>query len=112
MGHFIVLISMLVWDYGPTIILEHNENQTFILYTATYLDSLEDLTLGAIYKKGQQIAALGDSAVNGASSSSFSSYKKHGIQWVITLVFVQSELDFYLDNCPGPNLLLKNKILK
>jgi murein DD-endopeptidase MepM/ murein hydrolase activator NlpD len=25
-------------DYGPTIILEHNvENQTFILYTATYL---------------------------------------------------------------------------
>jgi hypothetical protein len=94
MGHFIVLISMLVWDYGPTIILEHNENQTFILYTATYLDSLEDLTLGAIYKKGQQIATLEIQQLTGFSSSSFSSYKKHGIKWVITLVFVQKRIGF------------------
>jgi TusA-related sulfurtransferase len=28
------------------------------------------------------------------------------------LVFVKKQLDFYLDNCPDPNLLLKNKILK
>jgi hypothetical protein len=27
----------------------------------------------------------------------------------VTLVFVQKRMDFYLDNCPDPNLLLKIK---
>jgi murein DD-endopeptidase MepM/ murein hydrolase activator NlpD len=55
---------MLVSDYGPTIILEHKvENQIYTIRPP--IDSLEDLTLGAVYKKGQQIATLGDSAVNG-----------------------------------------------
>jgi hypothetical protein len=48
---------MLVSDYGPTIILEHKvENQIYTIRPP--IDSLEDLTLGAVYKKGQQIATL------------------------------------------------------
>jgi hypothetical protein len=66
MGHFIVLISMLVWRlwsnyYTGT---QRRKPNFYTLYGHLSLDSL-DLTLGAVYKKGQQIATLGDSAVNG-----------------------------------------------
>jgi murein DD-endopeptidase MepM/ murein hydrolase activator NlpD len=63
MGHFIVLISMLVWRLWSNYYTAKVENQTFILYGHLSLDSLEDLTLGTVYKKGQQIATLGDSVV-------------------------------------------------
>jgi murein DD-endopeptidase MepM/ murein hydrolase activator NlpD len=101
-------------DYGPTIILEHNvENQTFYtLYGHLSLDSLEDLTLGTVYKKGQQIATLGDSAVNGDYSPHlhFQVIKNMGAKvGDYPGVCTKSELDFYLDNCPDPNLLLKIK---
>jgi murein DD-endopeptidase MepM/ murein hydrolase activator NlpD len=99
-------------DYGPTIILEHHiENYTFYtLYGHLSLDSLENIAIGAGFKKGQQIGSLGDSAVNGDYSPHlhFQIIKNIGAKMGdYPGVSTKSELDFYLDNCPDPNLLLK-----
>lgn len=99
-------------NYGPTIILEHTiENQNFYtLYGHLSLESIEDLETGSSFKKGQQLATLGDSSVNGDYAphlhfqiidnigENFSDYPG---------VCSQKDLNYYLDNCPDPNLLLK-----
>ncbi|WP_016989077.1 peptidoglycan DD-metalloendopeptidase family protein [Flavobacterium sp. ACAM 123] len=99
-------------DYGPTIILEHQvESQTFYtLYGHLSLDSLDNIVTGTVYKKGQQIGSLGDSAVNGDYSPHlhFQIIKNiEGNFGDYPGVCTKSDLDFYLDNCPNPNLLLK-----
>jgi murein DD-endopeptidase MepM/ murein hydrolase activator NlpD len=99
-------------DYGPTIILEHHiENETFYtLYGHLSLDSLDNIEIGTVYKKGQQIALLGDSAVNGDYSPHlhFQIIKNMGTNFGdYPGVCTKSDLAFYLDNCPDPNLLLK-----
>jgi murein DD-endopeptidase MepM/ murein hydrolase activator NlpD len=101
-------------DYGPTIILEHHiEDQTFYtLYGHLSLDSLENITVGDVCKKGQQIGKLGDSAVNGDYSPHlhFQIIKEiSGNFGDYPGVCTKSDLAFYLDNCPDPNLLLKIK---
>jgi len=99
-------------NYGPTIILKHNlENQIFhTLYGHLSIESIEDIEIGTFFKKGQQLATLGDSAVNGGYSphlhfqiiknmdENFSDYPG---------VCNQKDLEYYLENCPNPNLLLK-----
>ncbi|MFT5848245.1 peptidoglycan DD-metalloendopeptidase family protein, partial [Psychroserpens sp.] len=54
-------------DYGPTIILKHTiENiEFYTLYGHLSLASIEHLKVGQTFKKGEQIATLGDSSVNG-----------------------------------------------
>jgi murein DD-endopeptidase MepM/ murein hydrolase activator NlpD len=99
-------------DYGPTIILEHHiENQTFYtLYGHLSLDSLEDLEIGAVFKKGQQIALLGDATVNGDYSPHLHFQIIENIEdnfGDYPGVCTKSDLAFYLNNCPDPNLLLK-----
>lgn len=103
-------------DYGPTIILEHQiENQTFYtLYGHLALESLEGIKIGAVYKKGAQLAILGDASVNGDYSphlhfqiikniaNNFGDYPG---------VCSKKDLPFYLENCPNPDLLLKIKTL-
>ena len=103
-------------DYGPTIILEHKiENHIFYtLYGHLSLESLEDLEIGAFFKKGQLIGTLGDASVNG-------DYSPHlHFQIIQNIannrgdypgVCSKKDLPFYLDNCPDPNLLLKIKVL-
>lgn len=99
-------------NYGPTIILKHSfENQTFYtLYGHLSVESIENIEIGSVFKKGQQIATLGDSSVNGGYSphlhfqiiknieNNFSDYPG---------VCSKKDLDYYLENCPDPNLLLK-----
>lgn len=101
-----------VGDYGPTIILEHKiENQKFYtLYGHLSLNSIDDIEIGTIIEKGQQIGTLGDASVNGdyaphlhfqiieEISNSFGDYPG---------VCSENELTRYLKNCPDPNLLLK-----
>jgi len=101
-------------NYGPTIILEHRiENQIFYtLYGHLSVESIENIEIGTIFKKGQTLATLGDSSVNGGYSphlhfqiiknieDNFSDYPG---------VCSKKTLDFYLENCPDPNLLLKIK---
>jgi murein DD-endopeptidase MepM/ murein hydrolase activator NlpD len=99
-------------NYGPTIILEHIiANQTFYtLYGHLSLESIENIEIGTVFKKEQTLATLGDSSVNGGYSphlhfqiinnmeANFSDYPG---------VCSKKTLDFYLENCPDPNLLLK-----
>lgn len=99
-------------DYGPTIILEHIiENVTlFTLYGHLSLESLSNKEVGQIVKKGEQIATLGTSSVNGdyAPHLHFQiikdlQEKKGDYPGVCNL----KEVPFYQENCPNPNLLLK-----
>lgn len=99
-------------NYGPTIILEHQvENQLFYtLYGHLSIESISNLELGTLFKKGQKIATLGNDSINGGYSphlhfqiikklnNNFSDYPG---------VCSTKTLDYYTENCPNPNLLLK-----
>lgn len=99
-------------DYGPTIILEHKiENHIFYtLYGHLSLESITGIEIGNVVKKGQRLATLGDASVNG-------DYAPHlHFQIIKTIgenlgdypgVCSKSDLGYYLENCPDPNLLLK-----
>ena len=99
-------------DYGPTIILEHEaEGEKFYtLYGHLQVSSLAGLAVGTPVKKGEKIAALGDETENG-------NYAPHlHFQIILDLqgkmgdypgVANKKELEFYLQNCPNPDLLLK-----
>lgn len=101
-------------DYGPTIILEHNiDDFTFYsLYGHLNEACLENIKVGDKVKKGQQIANLGLAPING-------DYAPHlHFQLIIDMegkkgdypgVCSQNNLEFYKENCPDPNLLLKIK---
>ena len=99
-------------NYGPTIILEHEiQNEKFYtLYGHLSLESIENLNVGAFYKKGQQIATIGNSEVNGdyAPHLHFQIIKNIENYWGdYPGVCNANDLNFYIENCPDPNLLLK-----
>lgn len=99
-------------DYGPTIILEHHvDGVTFhTLYGHLSLESLTSLKVGQTFNSGESIATLGDASVNG-------DYPPHlhfqiikdmqGLKGDYPGVCSRLDLNFYLSNCPDPNLLLK-----
>lgn len=101
-------------DYGPTIILIHNikGSEFYTLYGHLSLTSLVNKNVGDKIRRGQKIATLGTSKVNG-------DYPPHLHFQVIKDiqdycgdypgVVNSSELEFYKSNCPDPNLLLKLK---
>ena len=101
-----------IGNYGPTMILQHHEGQhTFhTLYGHLSLESIDGLEIGIPFKKGQTIGILGTPEVNG-------DYAPHlHFQIIIDIegyfgdypgVCNKKKLDFYLANCPDPNLLLK-----
>ena len=99
-------------NYGPTIILKHSfENQTFYtLYGHLSLESIRDIEIDTHFKKGQQLATLGDSSVNGGYSPHlhFQIIKNIGKNYSdYPGVCNQKDLEYYLENCPNPNLMLK-----
>lgn len=99
-------------DYGPTIILEHQlgENVFYTLYGHLSLKSIAAIKLGDFFEKGQQLATLGDSSVNG-------DYAPHLHFQIIKNIENNfgdypgvcsiNNLEYYMKNCPDPNLLLK-----
>lgn len=101
-------------NYGPTIILEHHINgqQFYTLYGHLSLESIEEIEIGDVVEKAQPIGTLGDASVNGG-------YAPHlHFQVIKDLedcfgdypgVCSKSDLEFYLHNCPDPNLLLNLK---
>jgi murein DD-endopeptidase MepM/ murein hydrolase activator NlpD len=101
-------------DYGPTIILKHQiEDHTFYtLYGHLSLESIIEIEIGAAFKKGQKLATLGNSAING-------DYAPHLHFQIIKNIWdyfgdypgvcSKNDLEYYLENCPDPNLLLKIK---
>ena len=99
-------------DYGPTIIVEHEiDGVTFYtLYGHLSLESLNEKRVGQIVKGGEKIAELGKPPVNGdyAPHLHFQiikniENKKGDYPGVCSF----SEKDFYIENCPNPNWLLK-----
>ncbi|MEO7977241.1 peptidoglycan DD-metalloendopeptidase family protein [Flavobacterium sp.] len=99
-------------DYGPTIILEHEiENEKFYtLYGHLSLESIKNLNVGTFYKKGEKIATIGNSEVNGdyAPHLHFQIIKNIENYWGdYPGVCSKNDLNFYIENCPDPNLLLK-----
>ena len=99
-------------DYGPTIILKHiiKDMVFYTLYGHLSMDSILTLKVGQYFRKGDCIARLGDSDVNG-------DYPPHLHFQIINDierytgdypgVCSKNDLDFYLKNCPDPNLILK-----
>lgn len=99
-------------NYGPTIILEHAfENHVFYtLYGHLSMESITEIEIGTVFKKGQQIATLGNYSVNGgyAPHLHFQIIKKiEDYFGDYPGVCSKNDLDYYLENCPDPNLLLK-----
>lgn len=99
-------------DYGPTIILKHfiNNVEFYTLYGHLSLASIEKLKINQVFKQGEQLGTLGDEKVNG-------DYPPHlhfqiikdlqGFEGDYPGVCNRKDLEFYLNNCPDPNLLLK-----
>jgi murein DD-endopeptidase MepM/ murein hydrolase activator NlpD len=99
-------------DYGPTIILEHNikNQQFFTLYGHLSLESIKNIVIGTTFKQGECIGFLGEASING-------DYAPHlHFQVIVEMennfgdypgVSSKSNLNFYKENCPNPNLLLK-----
>lgn len=99
-------------DYGPTIIVRHliKDKEFYSLYGHLSIESLEHLKVRQKVKQGEKIATLGASFVNG-------DYAPHlHFQLIINIdnnkgdypgVSSKKTLDFYKQNCPNPNLLLK-----
>ena len=99
-------------NYGPTIILEHSfENQKFYtLYGHLSIESIENIEIGTVFKKGQTLATLGDASVNGGYSPHLHFQIIKNIEDKFgdyAGVCSTKTLDYYLKNCPDPNLLLK-----
>ncbi|AOW10248.1 peptidoglycan DD-metalloendopeptidase family protein [Flavobacterium gilvum] len=99
-------------DYGPTIILEHKleENVFYTLYGHLSLESIACIKIGDFFEKGQQLATLGNSNVNGdyAPHLHFQIIKNIGDSFGdYPGVCSKTNLKYYLENCPNPNLLLK-----
>lgn len=99
-------------NYGPTIILEHLiENHVFYtLYGHLSMESIENIELGTVFKKGEKVGTLGDSSINGG-------YSPHLHFQIIKDINTNKSdypgvcskktLNYYVENCPNPNLLLK-----
>lgn len=99
-------------DYGPTIILKHVIDGVifYTLYGHLSTASIEQLSVGQQFKQGEQLATLGDATVNGdyPPHLHFQIIKDIG-EYVGDYPGVSSkqDLDYYLSNCPNPNVLLK-----
>lgn len=99
-------------DYGPTIILEHllDGLKFHTLYGHLSLESLNGKKIGDKVKKGERIGTLGLAPING-------DYAPHlHFQIIIDMqnkqgdypgVCSKNDLEYYKQNCPDPNLLLK-----
>ncbi|WP_442266347.1 peptidoglycan DD-metalloendopeptidase family protein [Tenacibaculum sp. ZS6-P6] len=99
-------------DYGPTIIIKHQIKgiEFYSLYGHLSLDSSENIEVGQRVTQEEIIGYLGDNIVNG-------DYAPHlHFQLIIDMqgkqgdypgVCSKEDVDFYQQNCPNPNLLLK-----
>jgi murein DD-endopeptidase MepM/ murein hydrolase activator NlpD len=103
--------NIALGDYGPTIIIEH-EIDNFIFYTLyghLSLESLDGKEIGQTIKKGEIIAQLGSPPINGdyAPHLHFQIIKNIENKFGdFPGVCSEKKLDYYIENCPDPKLLL------
>lgn len=103
-----------VGDYGPTIIMEHTlgEFSFYTLYGHLSLESLENLKIGTLFNSGSTLGTLGtpEINVNYAPHLHFQIIRDiQGNTGDYPGVCAKRHLEFYRNNCPDPNLLLKIK---
>ncbi|WP_299715868.1 peptidoglycan DD-metalloendopeptidase family protein [uncultured Tenacibaculum sp.] len=99
-------------DYGPTIIIKHKIEgvEFYTLYGHLSLSSIENLEVGQKVKKEEVIGTLGTNEVNGdyAPHLHFQIIKDlQGNSGDYPGVCSKNNVEFYKQNCPNPNLLLK-----
>lgn len=99
-------------DYGPTIILKHHSNgvEFYSLYGHLSVASLKNLKVGQQIQQGQTIATLGDATVNGDYAPHLHFQLIKDMQDKVgdyPGVSSKTDVEFYKENCPDPNLLLK-----
>jgi murein DD-endopeptidase MepM/ murein hydrolase activator NlpD len=99
-------------DYGPTIILKHTIDTIafYTLYGHLSLASIAKLEIGQTFKKGAQIATLGDASVNGDYAPHLHFQIIKDMQAYIgdyPGVCSKKDVEFYTSNCPDPELLLR-----
>lgn len=97
-------------DYGGTIILEHElENTVFYtLYGHLSLDSLQNLYEGKVFEKGELLCRLGEPAENGGWVAHLHFQiiaDMRGKKGDFIGVAPKSERDYYLALCPNPLLI-------
>lgn len=101
-----------VGNYGPTILLEHELHgyRFYTLYGHLSLDSLNGLEIGKRFDAGTVLGTLGtpDINVNYAPHLHFQIIRDmEGYMGDYPGVCSHTDLDYYMKNCPNPNLLLK-----
>ncbi|MEM5564619.1 peptidoglycan DD-metalloendopeptidase family protein [Psychroserpens sp. AS72] len=99
-------------DYGPTIILKHtiDDIEFYTLYGHLSLASIENLKVGQTFTKGEQIATLGDSSVNGDYAPHLHFQIIKDMQDFVgdyPGVCSKKDLEFYKGNCLDPEILLR-----
>lgn len=99
-------------NYGPTIILKHaiKEAEFYSLYGHLSLESLKELEVGQKVSQGEAIATLGSAEINGGYAPHLHFQLIKDIQGMFgdyAGVCSKQDLEFYKENCPDPNLLLK-----
>ena len=104
--------NQLDFDYGPTIIIEHQTDAGEIfhtLYGHLSRESLAGLQIGQPISTGQKVGSMGDMSVNGGWPSHLhfqvmiDMFEKRGD---FPGVAAPSEIDVWLSNGPDPNLIL------
>lgn len=99
-------------NYGPTIVLKHSifTDEFYTLYGHLSLDSIHQLNIGTQFKKGETIGTLGNATVNGDYAPHLHFQIIKDIQHYFgdyPGVCSKKTRDYYLENCPDPNWLLK-----
>ncbi|WP_299437787.1 peptidoglycan DD-metalloendopeptidase family protein [uncultured Aquimarina sp.] len=99
-------------DYGPTIILKHiiQDVVFYTLYGHLSVESIINLEVGQYFEVSDVLATLGDASVNGDYAPHLHFQVIKDLQDNIgdyPGVSNKRDLNFYLQNCPDPNLLLK-----
>ncbi|PTS92192.1 peptidase M23, partial [Flavobacterium sp. HMWF030] len=80
------------------------------LYGHLSLESIENLSVGTFFNKGEQIGTLGSSDINGDYAPHLHFQIIHNIEAYsgdYPGVCSTNDLNFYIENCPDPSLLLK-----
>lgn len=94
-------------DYGPTLILSHylNGESFYSLYGHLSVCSLEGLSKGKVFKKGQALGKIGNPVVNGgyAPHLHFQIIKDlDGYHGDYPGVASAHEINYFKNNCPNP----------
>lgn len=103
-------------DYGPTIILRHQLEgiSFFTLYGHLHQAAHTQLQVGDFIKAGQQFTAIGTTEENGGWAPHLHLQIIENIGANIDNyigVVDPLQLDYYRNNCPNPNLILKRSDL-